>query len=179
MNESNFQPKASIILATYNWPEALAMVFSGLLTQTEKSFEVMLADDGSDDRTRAVVAEFQKRASFRIHHLWQENKGFRKSRILNQAILQAKGTALIFLDGDCVPHKEFVEQHLRLQDSTSYVAGRRVDLSENFTSALDARSVENGALNGETFSALFALWKPIHRGFHRFHLPIFVRDEFW
>ena len=175
MNVSvNANPKASIILATYNWPEALAMVLSGLLTQTEPSFEVMLADDGSDERTRSLVQQIQKRAFFPIRHLWQENKGFRKSRILNQAILQSQGSTLIFLDGDCIPHKEFVAEHIRLQDSFSYVCGRRVDLSEDLTKQLTPEKILAGALNGETFTDLLRLWrdslrnngsKPFHRAY--------------
>lgn len=115
--------KASIILATYQWPEALAMVLSALLQQTEKSFEVMIADDGSDHRTSSVIEMYRRRAFFPIQHFWQENQGFRKCRILNQAIRAAVGETLIFLDGDCVPHKEFVAQHCVLQDGKHYVAG--------------------------------------------------------
>lgn len=174
MSSSLNKIKASIILATYEWPEALAMVLSGLLTQTDKSFEVVLADDGSDERTRKVVDDYKKRSFFTIHHLWQENKGFRKSRILNQAILKSCGETLIFLDGDCIPHKDFVAQHLLLQDPLSYVAGRRVDLSENFSANLNPERVEAGALNGENLRDLFHLWRdslrkegstPFHRSY--------------
>ena len=115
-------PKASIILSTYQWPEALAIVLSGLVTQSERSFEVMIADDGSDARTKAVIDGYRRRAPFEVRHFWQENKGFRKSRILNEAIRAARGTTLIFLDGDCVPHHEFVAQHLALQEPDRYVA---------------------------------------------------------
>ena len=144
----NKTPEASIILATYEWPEALALVLSALLTQTQKNFEVMIADDGSDFRTKDVIEAYRKRASFPIQHFWQENKGFRKCRILNQAIREAKGRTLIFLDGDCVPHREFVAQHVALQDGKHYVAGRRVDLSPEFTKRLDPQAIEKGVLNG-------------------------------
>lgn len=178
----NHHPKASIILATYQWPEALALVLSGLLTQTEKSFEVMIADDGSDERTKSTIAEYRARAFFPIEHFWQENKGFRKSRILNQAISAAKGETLIFLDGDCVPQKEFVAQHVALQDGKHYVAGRRVDLSREFTAKLSASRIEKGMLNGVA-SGLFQLWldslrKTGSTPFHRAYLvknPIFRR----
>ncbi|MGZ6290351.1 MAG: glycosyltransferase family 2 protein [Bdellovibrionota bacterium] len=166
-------PAASIILATYQWPEALALVLSGLLTQSEKNFEVMLADDGSDERTKATVADFSKRAFFPIQHFWQENKGFRKSRILNQAIAAAQGRTLIFLDGDCVPHRDFVAQHIALQDGKHYVAGRRVDLSREFTAKLSAEKIEKGMLNGEPAGILQLFFdslrktgsKPFHRAY--------------
>src|SRR3990167_2945779 len=101
--------KASVILATYNWPEALALVLSGLVTQTEKNFEVVIADDGSEEATKKVITKYQARNIFSIKHLWQENKGFRKCRILNQAIAASRGEVLVFLDGDCVPHRDYIK----------------------------------------------------------------------
>lgn len=167
------KPKASIILSTYQWPEALAAVLSGLVTQSEKNFEVQLADDGSDERTKQVVASYQRRVGFPIHHFWQENKGFRKSRILNEAIKAAQGHTLIFLDGDCVPHRDYVAQHLALQESGRYIAGRRVDLSKEFTATMTPAQIEGGALNG-VGCGIFDLWmdslrkngsKPFHRAY--------------
>lgn len=173
LSVNNAAPKASIILATYQWPQALSLVLSGLLTQSEKSFEVMIADDGSDESTKAVIQEYAARAFFPIKHFWQENRGFRKSRILNQAIKEARGETLIFLDGDCVPHKGFVAQHIALQDGAHYVAGRRVDLSREFTESLSPQAIEKGILNGHP-AGLFRLWldslrkkgsKPFHRAY--------------
>lgn len=174
---SSSAPKASIILATYQWPEALALVLSALLTQTEKSFEVMIADDGSDARTKDVIEHYQKRAFYKIHHFWQENKGFRKSRILNQAIRAASGEVLIFLDGDCVPHKEFVAQHVALQDGKHYIAGRRVDLSKEYAAKLTPASIEAGILNG-VMKGLFSLWKDSLRkkGSTPFHRAYMVKN---
>jgi glycosyltransferase involved in cell wall biosynthesis len=166
-------PKASIILATYEWPEALAMVLSGLVTQSEKNFEVMIADDGSGPKTREVIQEYKRRVPFEISHFWQENRGFRKSRILNEAIRAARGETLIFLDGDCVPHREFVEQHIALQHKGSYVCGRRVDLSKAYSAQLTPAQIEGGAVNG-VGSGIFDLWldslkrggsKPFHRAY--------------
>lgn len=171
--ERHSAPKASIILATYQWPEALRLVLSALLTQSEQSFEVMIADDGSDARTKAAIREYRDRANFRIEHFWQENKGFRKCRILNEAIRAAKGEVLIFLDGDCVPHRHFVAQHCALADDKHYVAGRRVDLSKEFTAKLSPERVEKGMLNGVA-TGLFKLFvdslrkegsKPFHRAY--------------
>ena len=165
--------KASIILSTYQWPEALALVLSGLIGQTEKSFEVLIADDGSDFRTKDMIDRYVKRKLLTIKYFWQENKGFRKSRILNQAIQAAEGEVLIFLDGDCLPHKDFVAQHVALQDGKHYVAGRRVDLSKEFTMQLTPEKVEKGQMNG-TLMGLYKLAmdsmkangsKPFHRAY--------------
>ncbi len=173
---SNQKVKASIILATYQWPEALAMVLSALLQQTEKGFEVMIADDGSDHRTSSVIEMYRRRAFFPIQHFWQENRGFRKCRILNQAIRAAVGETLIFLDGDCVPHKEFVAQHCVLQDGKHYVAGRRVDLSKDFTEKLSPEKIEKGELNG-SMGGLLRLFLDTRRagGSEPFHRAYMVK----
>jgi glycosyltransferase involved in cell wall biosynthesis len=177
---SSAAPAASLILATYQWPEALALVLSGLMTQSEKNFEVMIADDGSDFRTKDVITVFERRRAFPIRHFWQENQGFRKSRILNQAIQAARGRVLIFLDGDCVPHREYVAQHIALQDGRHYIAGRRVDLSREFTHWLDPARVEAGALNG-TITGLFHLWRDSLReeGSRPFHRAYMVRHPWF
>jgi glycosyltransferase involved in cell wall biosynthesis len=176
--QNDLEPQASIILATYQWPEALALVLSGLLTQTERSFEVLIADDGSDHATKVVVEEYSARAFFPIRHFWQENRGFRKSRILNQAIAAARGQALIFLDGDCVPHKDFVAGHLSVLDGSHYVAGRRVDLSREFTTGLTPRVIEDGVLNGSP-AGLWRLWRDSLRegGSRPFHRAYPVRNS--
>jgi glycosyltransferase involved in cell wall biosynthesis len=170
-------PLASLILATYQWPEALAMVLSGLVTQTEKRFEVMIADDGSDVRTKDVIASYQCRVPFEIRHFWQENKGFRKSRILNEAIRAAGGDTLIFLDGDCVPHSEFVAQHVALQEKGRYVAGRRVDLSRDYTEMLNSQRVEGGILNGYATGLLDLFLDSLKKnGSKPFHRSYMVRS---
>ncbi|NUM89286.1 MAG: glycosyltransferase [Bdellovibrionales bacterium] len=164
--------KASVILATYEWPEALDMVFAGLATQSEKNFEVCLADDGSGVATRRVVEKW--RGALPIRHFRQDHKGFRKSRILNAAIRASRGATLIFLDGDCVPHREFVEQHLRLQEKGRYVAGRRVDLSRDVTRALSPALVGRGYLNGHPMGLLRLFLDSFREGgstpFHRAYL---------
>jgi glycosyltransferase involved in cell wall biosynthesis len=178
--ESRVTPKASIILATYQWPEALSLVLSALLTQSEKNFEVMIADDGSDERTQKVIEEYAGRGAYRIQHFWQENKGFRKCRVLNRAIAASTGETLIFLDGDCVPHKHFVAQHCMLQDGKHYVAGRRVDLSKEFTAKLNPHRIEKGMLNGVA-SGLVSLWMDSIRkgGSTPFHRAYMVRTPFF
>lgn len=126
------KPKVSIILATYNWPEALRLSLLSLETQTENDFEVVIADDGSGPSTRELI-EKHKNSSFQILHEWQEDEGFRKSKILNQAIQNAKGEYLIFLDGDCIVQPDFVEQHLKLARPGVMVTGSRILLGRKLT----------------------------------------------
>lgn len=125
--------KISILLATYNWPSALKLCLESLQTQTDKNFEVIIADDGSEPETKFIIDQFSKNAKFTIKHLWQEDRGFRKTLILNQAIDAAEGEYLIFLDGDCLVQPDFVKRHRQLAHEGFLVTGSRVLLSEALT----------------------------------------------
>ena len=130
------KPKISIILATYNWPEALRLSLLSLEMQTNNDFEVVIADDGSGPSTRKLIEEHKKKSVFQIQHEWQEDEGFRKSKILNQAIENARGDYLIFLDGDCIVQPDFVEQHARLAHVGVMVTGSRILLGRRLTAQL-------------------------------------------
>jgi glycosyltransferase involved in cell wall biosynthesis len=123
----------SVIVTTYNRPDALRAVLAGLLAQRDRGFEVLVADDGSRDDTRALVEATACDAPLRIAHVWQEDRGFRAGAARNRAAVQARGEYLVFLDGDCVPRPDFVTQHRRLAERGRMVAGNRVLLSEEFT----------------------------------------------
>jgi glycosyltransferase involved in cell wall biosynthesis len=126
----------SILLATYNWPQALKLCLESLATQTDKNFEIIIADDGSTDSTKQVIEAFQASHGIPITHLWQEDRGFRKTKILNEAIAAAHGSYLIFLDGDCIVQPDFVANHRALAQSGFLVTGSRVLLNEKLTQEL-------------------------------------------
>jgi len=126
----------SILLATYNWPQALKLCLESLATQTDRQFEIIIADDGSTESTKHVIEVFQAANEIPITHLWQEDQGFRKTKILNQAIAAAHGSYLIFLDGDCIVQPDFVANHRALAQSGFLVTGSRVLLNEKFTQEL-------------------------------------------
>ena len=125
--------KISILLATYNWHSALKFCLESLQTQTDKNFEVIIADDGSGPETKGVINAFSPQANFPIMHLWQEDLGFRKTLILNQAISKAQGEYLIFLDGDCLVQPDFVKRHRQLAQDGFLVTGSRVLLNQTLT----------------------------------------------
>jgi glycosyltransferase involved in cell wall biosynthesis len=130
----------SILLATYNWPQALKLCLESLATQTDHHFEIIIADDGSTESTKQIINAFQSTHSISITHLWQEDQGFRKTKILNQAIEAAKGDYLIFLDGDCLVQPDFVARHRELAQKGFLVTGSRVLLNEKLTQELLATS---------------------------------------
>ncbi len=126
----------SVLLATYNWPEALSLCLQALREQTNKNFEIIICDDGSKDETRTLISEFQKDFPVPLKHLWQEDDGFRKTLILNEGIKSANGEYLVFLDGDCIPQIDFIAQHLKLSEKNHLVTGSRILSSQQLTSDL-------------------------------------------
>lgn len=139
MTDTPTSPAASVIIAVYNHFEWLRLILDALRMQTEKDFEIIIADDGSNPDTVGLIKDYISRhPEITIHHSWQKDEGWRKNKSLNKAVRAAKSDYLIFVDGDCVPHPKFVEDHLRLRRPRTVVGGRRVDMSEEVS-----RMVEN------------------------------------
>ncbi len=130
---NNTPPKATLIIAFYNNTQALDLTFRALEIQTEKDFEVIIADDGSKQEAVDFVLKRAETLPFPVKHLWHEDKGFRKNRILNHSILASNSDYLIIIDGDCIPQKHFIEDHLTHAEKGKSLSGRRAELPEKFT----------------------------------------------
>ncbi|HEX7545328.1 MAG TPA: glycosyltransferase family 2 protein [Gemmatimonadaceae bacterium] len=124
---------SSLIIATYNWKEALALVLGTVRAQTVLPDEVFIADDGSRDDTREFIAREAGTFPVPLRHVWQEDAGFRKGRILNEAMARTTGEYLIAIDGDMMIHPEFVRSHLRFARRGWYIQGSRMMLGETAT----------------------------------------------
>ncbi|HRK56656.1 MAG TPA: glycosyltransferase [Burkholderiaceae bacterium] len=123
----------SVIVTTYNRPDALRAVMAGLCAQRDRGFEVLVADDGSGPETAQLLAGLIEQAPMRILHVWQEDRGFRAAAARNRAAEQARGQYFIFLDGDCVPRADWIAKHRALAQVGWMVAGNRALLSESLT----------------------------------------------
>lgn len=128
--------KLSVIITTYNSEEWLRKVLLGYTVQTEKDFEVVIADDGSTSKTAAIISAFQGQFSYPIVHVWQEDIGFRKSEILNKAILKTSSDYLLFTDGDCIPRKDFVASHIKEKQEGYFLSGGYFKLPMNISEAI-------------------------------------------
>jgi glycosyltransferase involved in cell wall biosynthesis len=126
-------PTLSIILTTYNRPDALCLVLLALAAQTRLPDETIVADDGSNEKTRKLIEQLRIQLNYPLKHVWQKNRGFRAAKIRNTAALAAQGDYLVFLDGDCVPFPDFIDQHRQLAETGWFVSGHRVLLNEAFT----------------------------------------------
>lgn len=134
----------SLFVSTYEMPKHLALVCAALARQSTNDFEVIFCDDGSGSETKDIVEQFRKSSSVPVHHVWQEHQGFRKCRILNEGLRRASGEVCIFLDGDCVPHRHYVRDHLERQEKGFYLAGRRVELGRKISDWLNPQKVAAG-----------------------------------
>jgi glycosyltransferase involved in cell wall biosynthesis len=124
--------RLSLIISTYNRPDVLAKALAGVALQTRLPDEVLIADDGSGQSTRVVVETWAETQPFPVKHLWQENRGFRKTVILNKSVAAAAGDYLVFTDGDCVPHARYVEDHLAVAEPGFWVQARRSFVEQRF-----------------------------------------------
>ena len=118
-------PALALVINTFNQPDYLGRVLAAVGRQTVPPLEVLLADDGSGDETRRVFGGWARSQTCRTAHVWQKNEGFRRSRILNQAIARATSDYLVFLDGDSVPHPRFTADHQALAAQSCFVQGHR------------------------------------------------------
>ena len=130
--------KISAIVPTYNRPRALRLCLLSLSSQSMLPFEVLIADDGSGQETRETIEELRERMKhlFPVKHVWQEDIGFRKPRILNETVRQASGDYLIFIDGDCMAHKHFVRAHSDASSPDAILSGKRVEIGQEVTERL-------------------------------------------
>lgn len=153
--------KLSIIISTYNSEEWLHKVLLGYSVQTFKDFEIIVADDGSKEFTKKVVDSFQSKFKHPIKYVWQEDIGFRKCKILNEAIVNSASEYLIFTDGDCIPRKDFVSQHNQHKQKGYFLSGGYFKLP-----MLTSKSInDEDIINGNCFSVLWLLKKGLKFNF--------------
>tara|TARA_B100000795_G_C22723920_1_gene408624 strand:+ start:341 stop:1138 length:798 start_codon:yes stop_codon:yes gene_type:complete len=135
--------KLTLIITTYNWPEALLLVMKSIEGQVILPDEVIVADDGSSKKTKDLINDFNKKSKLSIIHSWQEDIGFRASRSRNNAILKATGDYIILIDGDTILHDNFVKDHIANIESGFFVQGSRVLLSEKQTKITLSKKLVN------------------------------------
>jgi glycosyltransferase involved in cell wall biosynthesis len=152
----------SVIVTTYNREDALDLALRALSRQTDRHFEVLVADDGSGPATAAVVAGWKDDLGVPVTHVWQENRGFRAGEIRNRAIADSRGDYCIFIDGDCLARPDFVARHRALAEPGWFVVGNRILLSPTLTNAVLTR-----ALAPETWSFVRLLSERVSGGVNR------------
>ncbi|QMT31442.1 glycosyltransferase family 2 protein [Alysiella filiformis] len=133
----------ALIITTYNRPDALAHVLQSAMQQSRLPDEIIIADDGSDERTAQVIQAAAKQSPMPLHHAWQPDDGFRAAQSRNRALALAKCDYIIMIDGDMLLHPEFVADHLRIAKKGFWVQGSRVLLTEDLTAEILAQPLPN------------------------------------
>jgi glycosyltransferase involved in cell wall biosynthesis len=135
--------RTSLIITTYNWPEALELTLASVARQSLPPDEVVIADDGSGPATRELIERWRSRLNAPLTHVWQPDEGFRLARSRNRAIAAASHEYLVLVDGDMVLHRHFVRDHVACARPDCFIQGARPQLSAETTRRL---------LNGEQLS---------------------------
>ena len=125
--------RISLIVTTYNRPDALMLVLKSIQIQSLKPTEVIIADDGSNNQTRNLILEFAEYSDIEIIHSYQDDLGFRAAESRNKAIAIAKSEYIILIDGDMILHHEFVRDHVNNSKLGYFIQGSRVLLNKNKT----------------------------------------------
>ncbi len=152
-------PKISLIISFYNKTELLQKVLESIALQTMQDVEVVIADDGSGPQAAAFIEHAAHSYPFPIRHVWHEDKGWRKNAILNKAVMAAKSEYLVFIDGDCLLERHFLEEHYASRKQGEVVTGRRVLLTPKTTEYILAKPLTPHRLGAPLFFRL--LWETI------------------
>lgn len=162
--------KTALLLSTYNWPAALNLVLKSIIRQSVLPDEILIADDGSKEETKLLIESFQKISAVPIKHFWQEDLGFRKSRILNQAVAGTDAEYIIQVDGDCILHSKFVEDHINARATNTYLYGARVNiLPEYVDSVFEKQIIDFGYFSKEIKNKSRSLHVPFLASFYKVH----------
>lgn len=135
--------KATVIFSTYNAVEWLEKVIIGFHHQTTQDFEIIIADDGSNEKTKAKIDSLRTQINIPIKHVWQADDGFQKTKILNKAILASQSDYLIFTDGDCIPRNDFVATHLKFREKNYFLSGGYFKLPMAISEKITIENIKN------------------------------------
>lgn len=156
----------ALIISTYNWPQALKQTLNSVVHQTIQPNEILIADDGSDERTANLIQQFKEQhPALNIVHVWHEDNGFRLAAIRNKAISMAQSDYIIQIDGDIILDQYFIADHLSIKAVGYFVTGSRLLLGKKITAVLLASEKVN-------FAALRWQGKNF---FNTLRIPFFMR----
>lgn len=170
------QPKLSLIISFYNKTDLLQRVLESVALQTLQDFEVVIADDGSGEEAVAKVKQMQQTFAFPIVHVWQEDNGWQKTKILNKAVVAAHAEYLVFIDGDCLLERHFLEEHYAARKAGEVVTGRRVMLTEETTKSLLAAPIKADSFGIRLFLRL--LWATVFKK-QKTQMEQMIRLPYW
>lgn len=103
-------PRVSVLIPCYNAGRFLGSAIESVLSQSYGDYEIIVVDDGSEDNSAAVAAQYP-----RVQYLYHEHSGISVTR--NLAISKAQGEFIVFLDADDLWLPEKLEKQVAYMDS--------------------------------------------------------------
>lgn len=129
-------PTCSLLIPTYNWPEALANTLESALSQSVKPNEIIICDDGSREETTILIKKYQAVSSVPIVHIWQADTGFQLGKVRNKGVAASKYEYLLQVDGDVILHHHYIKDQLEVANPGNFYCGNRYYLSREITANL-------------------------------------------
>ncbi|WP_099067602.1 glycosyltransferase [Nostoc linckia] len=108
-----FEPTVSVIIPTYQRGHLVSQAINSVLAQTYKDYEIIVINDGSQDNTPQVLAEFSDRHHITAIH--QANQGLSAAR--NAGIRSARGKYIAFLDDDDLWEPQKLEKQISVLEA--------------------------------------------------------------
>lgn len=128
--------KISLIISTYNRPDALRLCLLSAINQSRAADEIIIGDDGSQPETRDMINDIRSTTDIPIIHVWHEDNGFRLAMMRNKSVAASSGDYIIEIDGDIILHRDFISDHVRLAKRGCYLKGGRTNLGKRLTERL-------------------------------------------
>jgi len=166
--------KVSLIISVYNKSKELDLILHALSIQTFKEFEVIIAEDGMNESIRELIDYWKEKRELTVKHITQDDKDFRKNKILNEAIRNSLTDYLIFIDGDCVPHTNFINAHIENFSEKTVLCGRRVNLTKSISDKINKENILN--LNYQKTKITEAIYSSLNR--HRTEFSFNIEEGF-
>lgn len=176
-SKSSPAAKAAVVMAVYNKPRELQMCLEGYRRQSfSGDWQLILADDGSKPEIREIFERYAKEVPFLCTHLWQEDAGWGKLRMLNASVLISNSDWIVFTDGDCVPHRHFVRAHVENAEEKTVLCGRRVDFMKEMSDPLTPEDVAQGKFDSPAWFLPRFLQDKMDFGQQGIYLPRFLAE---
>jgi len=178
----------SLVITTYNRPDALLLVLESVERQSILPCEVIIADDGSNIKTKNLITKFKAKTSLKIIHSFQDDRGFRAARCRNKAISKASCEYIVLADGDMILHHNFLKDHAINSQTGYFVQGSRVLLDTYRTSEIlenhklnlhflsHGLSNRKNAIHSNFLSTIFSTKKNSIRGIKSCNIAFYKKD---
>lgn len=163
--------KVSLLISTYNWPEALDVCLKSVMAQKLLPDEILIADDGSTDTTKKIVEKYQQISKVPVIHIWHEDNGFELAKIRNKAIAKATGDYIVQIDGDLILHPYFIKDHKDFAKTNSFVRASRIYIDEELSKEklkkadISINPFAKGITNFFSSFRIPVLWKKFETGY--------------